>query len=132
KTLAEQFGIARQITFTFELRAVAHVDLFGAKNGPAMIVFIEDLIQSLDIARALIVYRGSEFNQLFNPRLYLADELARNLALARLAEQAVLLFYYLVVSRKGIQKSRTAGYRTSIDEPAALSGIPADHIHLFE
>src|SRR5207247_9148145 len=97
-----------------------------------MIVLIELVVQTVYIVCALDVNRRAEFDELLVPRFDLADELTGVVALTRLAEQTVLLFYYLVVARESIQESRTAGDCSSIDEPAALTRIAADHVHLFE
>ena len=74
----------------------------------------------------------AKIDELFIPGFDLADKLARAIALACLAEQTVLLFYYLIVSRESVKKTWAAGHCSSIDEPAALTRIAANDIHLFE
>src|SRR4030095_4172709 len=97
-----------------------------------MVVLIEHPIQPLDIARAMVMNRCTELHKLLVPRFNLAGELTRIVAIARLAEQSVLLFYYLIVPRQSVQKPGAAGDYSSIDEPSPLTRSPADHIHLFE
>ena len=71
-----------------------------------MIVFVEHAIQSLDVTDARIVNRRAELDQSARSRLRPDVEADGVVALARFAEQTVLLFYDVIVFGKRVQISR--------------------------
>ena len=109
-----------QITFAFELRAIAHIEALGSKDRPPVIVLGQHSIQALDVIEARMVERRAVFDQLFVPGFDLGDKGRRLLAFRGGAEQLVLLLEDVVVLRDGVQVAGCCGDDAAVEKAPAL------------